>query len=58
MSIFSYFVFDHVKKSLEADENDFEVLRISSAIAQINKDFNKSIEHAKKGHSINVKSLS
>ena len=46
-------LFDHVKKSLEADENDFEVLRISSAIAQINKDFNKSIEHAKKGHSIN-----
>ena len=26
-------LFDHVKKSLEADENDFEVLRISSAIA-------------------------
>ena len=44
---------EHVKKSLEADENDFEVLRISSAIAQGNKDFNKSIEHAKKGHSIN-----
>jgi tetratricopeptide (TPR) repeat protein len=44
---------EHVKKSLEADENDFEVLRISSAIAQSNKDFNKSIEHAKKGHSIN-----
>ena len=44
---------EHVKKSLEADENDFEVLRISSAIAHSNKDFNKSIEHAKKGHSIN-----
>ncbi len=44
---------EHIKKSLEADENDFEVLRISSAIAQGNKEFNKSLEYAKKGHSIN-----
>ena len=44
---------EHVKKSLEADENDFEVLRISSAIAQNNKEFNKSIEYVKKGYSIN-----
>ena len=43
----------HVDKSLEADENDFEVRRISSALALGDKDFNKSLEHAKKGFAIN-----
>ena len=43
----------HVDKSLEADENDFEVQRISSAIAISKKNFSKSLEHAKKGFSIN-----
>ncbi len=43
----------HVDKSLEADENDFEVQRISSALAIGRKEFNKSLEHAKKGFSIN-----
>jgi len=43
----------HVDKSLEADENDFEIQRISSAIALSEKKFTKSLEHAKKGFSIN-----
>ena len=43
----------HVDKSLEADENDFEVQRISSAIAISEKKFSKSLEHAKKGFAIN-----
>jgi len=43
----------HVDKSLEADENDFEIQRISSAIALSNKNFTKALEHGKKGYSIN-----
>ena len=43
----------HVDKSLEADENDFEIQRISSAIALSKKNFTKALEHGKKGYSIN-----
>jgi TolB-like protein len=43
----------HSKQSLDADENDFECLRISSALSLLNEDFKKSEEHARKAFSIN-----
>ena len=44
---------DHIAISLEADENDFECLRISSALSVLDKDFKKAEEHGQKGFSIN-----
>ena len=43
----------HAVISLEADENDFECLRISSALSLLDKDFKKSEEHGKKAYGIN-----
>jgi len=44
---------NHIAISLEADENDFECLRISSALSLLDKDFKKAEEHGQKGFSIN-----
>ena len=44
---------ENLKKGLEADENDFEVHRISSAINQSMKNLKKAEEHAKRAFQIN-----
>jgi adenylate cyclase len=43
----------HVKKSLEADENDFDCQRISSALSLMAGDRMAALEHAQRAHRIN-----
>ena len=43
----------HLKKSLEADEEDFDCQRISSALSLMSGDKLVSLEHAQRAHQIN-----
>ena len=46
-------IFHHIEKSLEHDENDYEVRRISSAISLMQKKYEESEEHGKIAYSMN-----
>ena len=46
-------IFHHIEKSLEHDENDYEVRRISSAISLMQKKYDESEEHGKIAYSMN-----
>ena len=46
-------IFHHIEKSLEHDENDFEVRRISSAISLMQKKYEEIRRARKDCHSMN-----